>query len=160
MTLLRMTPQQIGEALEQTLALLHTRYKADRLANVWHSGTRAIKTREGWQPMPSRPDWGGEMWPNGRAIVFDSKHCLEDTYRHDTVRRGHQLMDIWDAYQAGAVAGILVANIEADTAFWLMPTSEWGDGQFVPRKLEYARAVPAHSDFDQYVPDWLSAALL
>lgn len=156
---LYMTPQQIGEALEQTLALLHTRYRADRLANVWHSGTRARKAGDEWVPLPSRPDWGGEMWPTGRAIVFDSKSCLDDTYRHDIKRRAHQLIDIWDAYQAGAVAGILVANIGADAAWWLTPTSEWGDGQFVPRKLERATTIPAHKDFpDNYVPDWLAVA--
>lgn len=158
MTAPHLTPQQIGDRLEEQLELLHNRYRADRLALIEHSGTRAIHTRDGWQPVDSAPDYNGCLW-GGRWARFDAKHCLEDTYRHDTRTRGHQLIDIWDAYQAGAVAGILVVNTVIGAGRWLVPSAEWAVGQFRPRALELALPVPAHEDFKGiYMPDWLEVA--
>lgn len=161
---LHATPQQIGAALEDTLTWLHNRYKADGLAHVYHCGTSARKVGDEWIPQDSRPDWGGELYGSGRAIVFDSKHCLEDVYRHDVKNRAHQLMDIWEAHVARSIAGILVVNTAKGMGWWLMPTSEWGVGQFVPRRVTeeetgWVLPVPAHPSFpDDYVPDWLTVA--
>ena len=162
---LHLTSQQIGDRLEQQLALLHVRYHADGLALMWKNGTEAIPVTKPWNnvtewvPQDGRPDFEGMLYGSARHVVFDAKHCQEATYYHDTKRRAHQLIDIWDAYESGAVAGILVVNTVAGAGFWLMPTSEWSAGQFVPRRLALAREVPAHPAFpDIYQPDWLRVA--
>lgn len=161
MTAPHATPQQIGAALEDTLALLHVRYEADGLAHLYHCGTTAIKVGDEWIPQDSRPDWGGSVYGSGKAIVFDSKHCLEDVYRHDTKKRAHQLREIWAAHQTHAIAGILVVNTKLDLGWWLWPSPEWQVGQFTARMLGpdvgYSIPVPAHPSFPfDYVPDWFS----
>lgn len=156
--ILRLTPQQAGAQLESAVEWVNAHYvAADLLGDWWREGTRAIKASGEWVPQDSRPDFAGIL-PGGRFFTFDVKSCHESVYRHDVKTRGHQLIALWNAHMSDAVAGLLVCNVEAGRGYWIMPTGEWQVGQFVPRRLEFAREIPAHPDFEGgYVPNWLEA---
>lgn len=156
MTLLRLTPSRAGAQLEDALERLHAVYARDGVV-MWREGTRAVKVGGEWIPQDSRPDFAGILPPNGRSVLFDAKSCQEPVYRHDTKTRAHQLIELWEAYEAGAVAGLLVCNLDAGRGWWLCPTAEWAVGQFVARHLVGARAIPAHPCFEGFfMPDWLA----
>lgn len=151
----------IGQSVETALdQLVHPAYARDGLALVWHEGTRAIHTRQGWKPIDSRPDYAGVLIDSGRAICFDAKHCADRHYRHSADRL-HQLRAIWQVHNAGGLAGILVVNWEAERAWWLRPEPEWEYEHGFKVALEPGIAVvkvPAHPMFEhEFIPDWLAA---
>ena len=149
----------VGQSLESTLDLVHDLYRRERLALVWHEGTRAIPTQRGWKPVDSRPDYAGLLFGSGRALAFDAKHCAARRYHHPQ-KREHQLRKLWDVHEAGGLAGLLVVNLADEMAWWLPPQPEWALGEFTSTVLgEYRRTLPVgcHGRFHEFVPNWLGA---
>lgn len=154
----------VGASVENALdRLVHPIYKREGLAQIHHEGTRCIPTRNGWKPVDSRPDYAGMLIGSGRSITFDAKHCADMRYHHDTTKRAHQLIDLWDDHRAGGIAGILVVNWGLDSAWWILPQPEWEMGSFTGTMLgDPARTleVPPMADYcGEFIPDWLTAAL-
>ena len=152
----------IGKSLEDLLdQTVHEAYRRAGQADIWHQGTVCIPTRRGWQPIESRPDYSGLLIGSGQHVEFDAKHCLERRYRHST-KRLHQLRILWNVHQKGGIAGILVANLEADAAWWLRPRPEWAREEFQSTVLglePWSIPVPCHTAFWSFVPDWLPVAV-
>lgn len=159
----------IGESLENLLDVtVHQLYRRTRFADMHHQGTICIPTQRGWTPIDSRPDYAGLTMPNcplgrGLHIEIDAKHCLDSRYRHSK-KRLHQLSILWDVHQAGGIAGILVANLRIEAAWWLVPQVEWAREEFISTPLlaegsPEAVVVP-RADYGEFVPDWLTTALM
>lgn len=158
-SLIRLTPQQAGAQLETLVEHVCAHYVATgQLGDWWREGTPAIKAGGEWIPQDGRPDFACIL-PGGRFVAFDAKSCQGNVYRHDTKTRGHQLRALWSAFEADAIAGLLVCNLEAGRGWWLRPRSEWAAGQFSQQNLtasSWNMSVPAHPDFEGgYAPDWL-----
>lgn len=154
----------VGQSVENALdQLVHPAYlRARDLVDVWHEGTKSIYSRKGWKPQESRPDYAGIL-PGGRFVSFDAKHCAGERYHHPK-DRAHQLVDLWNAHEGEALAGILVVNWQRERAWWLVPQPGWSMGTFTPTDLPLegsplALRVPAHPDFSEFLPNWLAAAM-
>lgn len=68
-----------GTEFEKLVVERCLEYRRDRLAHISRCGVQAVRTKDGWQVIPSLPDFEG-VDSSGRQFIFDCKVCSQPSF--------------------------------------------------------------------------------